>query len=113
LPADHLARRVDRFVATLDLQPLRASYAGSGTAPWPPERLLRLALYEVQRGQLSPAQWTRDLTESGPVQWLLFGARPARSGLSAFRDRLGPYLDALQYSMGTALIVCKNSRRPH
>jgi transposase len=95
LPADHLARRIARLVATLDLHALLDSYAGCGSAAWPPVLVLRLALYEIHSGRLSPAQWARDLRESGPVQWLTFGARPARSCLYAFRDRLGPLVDEL------------------
>lgn len=95
LPADHLARRIDAAVARLDLAPLYAAYAGTGSLPHDPALLLRAVLFATQRGQHSPAAWHRDAAESGPVRWLLRGLRPARSCWYAFRDRLGPLLPAL------------------
>jgi transposase len=93
LPPDHLARRIDQAVNRLDLADLRAAYAGTGSPPYPPDLLLRAALYEVQRGQHSPAAWYRDAHESGPLRWLLRGCTPSRSCWYAFRDRLSPRLD--------------------
>jgi transposase len=95
LPPDHLARRIDQAVNRLDLTDLHAAYAGTGSPPYPPGLLLRAVLYEVQRGQHSPAAWHRDAHESGPLRWLLRGCTPSRSGWYAFRDRLGPQLDEL------------------
>jgi transposase len=95
LPADHLARRVARAVAGLDLGLLPTAYAGTGSLAHRPDLLLAVALFEVQRGRRSPAQWYLDLAENEPCQWLAFGLRPARSRLYAFRDRLGPLLDRL------------------
>jgi transposase len=95
LPPDHLARHIDQAVDRLDLAELRAAYAGTGSLPYPPELLLRAVLYEVQRGQHSPAAWHRDAHESGPLRWLLRGCTPSRSCWYAFRDRLGPRLGEL------------------
>lgn len=93
LEPNHLARRIDQLVELLDLRALHDSYAGLGTQAWPPQLLLKLALYELQTGRVAPAHWYRDTREATPVQWLLRGARPARSCLYRFRDRLGPHLD--------------------
>ncbi len=41
----------------------------------------------------SPAQWTKDVRESEPVRWLLFGLEPSRARLYDFRERLTPFLD--------------------
>jgi hypothetical protein len=41
----------------------------------------------------SPAQWTKDVRESEPVRWLLFGLEPSRARLYDFRDRLAPFWD--------------------
>jgi transposase len=95
LPSGHLARRLDRAVARLDLAALFAAYAGRGSLPYPPDLMLKAVLYEVQRGHHSPAAWHRDAYESGPVRWLLRGLTPARSCWYAFRDRIGPRLDEL------------------
>jgi hypothetical protein len=61
--------------------------------PYPPDLLVRLVLFENQRGRLSPAQWFEDCQFDDTVKWLLFGLRPSRSCLYKFRDRVGPYLD--------------------
>jgi transposase len=95
LPPDHLARRIHAAVEQLDLTKLFAAYAGTGSLAHRPDLLLKVALFESQRGRLSPAQWHEDLRENEPCQWLAFGLRPARSRLYAFRDRLGPVLDSL------------------
>jgi transposase len=95
LPADHRARHLDAAVARLDLTPLRACYGSTGSPAQPPERLLRVVLYELRQGRSSPAQWCRDAREVEPLRWLLRGAEPSRSGWYAFRDRIAGVLDDL------------------
>jgi transposase len=95
LAPDHLARIIDQAVARLDLAALRASYGGTGSAAHPPERLLRAVLYEVRRGRHSPAAWHVDARECEPVRWLLRGGVVSRSCWYAFRDRVAPWLPAL------------------
>ena len=95
LPPDHLARRVARTADELDLRPLRGAYAGRGSRAQPPLLLLKVALFELAQGRLSPAQWARDCRDCDSLKWLTFGLRPSRTCPYAFRDRLGPHLDAL------------------
>jgi hypothetical protein len=95
LPTDHLAFRIDAACARLDLQPLRAAYGPTGSQPFPPELLLGAVLFEIQRGQHSPAAWHRDALENDAVRWLLRGLCPSRSCWYAFRDRIAPLLAAL------------------
>ena len=64
LPNDHFARLIDRAVDQLDLQPYLGSFcAGFGSDSWHPALLLKLALYEMNRGVHSPAEWFRDCSE--------------------------------------------------
>jgi transposase len=93
LSSDHLARRIDGAVGLLDLSALLGSYRGRGSLPCRPDLLLKVVLFEVQRGRPSPAQWLENLHETESCQWLAFGLRPSRSRLYAFRDRLADYLD--------------------
>jgi len=93
LPADHLARQINEVVEVLDLAGLFASYGGRGSKALWPDLLLRLVLYEMQRGQLSPAQWFLDARENEPAQWLLFGMKPSRTALYEFFDRLQGFWD--------------------
>jgi transposase len=95
LAPDHPARLVDRLVAEFDLTDLHKSYAGRGSRPHPPALLLRLALFESLRGELSPAIWHCDCGQLDPVKWLLFGLQPSLSCVYAFRDRCAHVLDGL------------------
>jgi transposase len=93
LPADHLARQIDQAVMELDLAGVFATYTGRGSKALWPDLLLRLVLYEMQRGRQSPAEWFLDAKESEPLQWLLFGMKPSRTALYEFSDRLEPFWD--------------------
>ncbi len=93
LPANHLARLVDRAVDRLDLDPLWDSYLGVGKNALRPDLWLKVVLYEMQSKRPSPAQWTKDVRENEPVRWLLFGMEPSRARLYDFRDRLAPFLE--------------------
>ena len=96
LPADHLARQIDQAVEELDLAGLFATYTGRGSKALWPDLLLRLVLYEMQRGRQSPAEWFLDAKESEPLQWLLFGMKPSRTALYEFSDRLESILGRLE-----------------
>jgi transposase len=94
LPAEHLVRQIDEAVEELKLTELYATYSGRGSKALRPDMLLRLVLYERQRGRQSPVQWYRDSRENEPVQWLLFGMKPSRAVLYEFANRISEFLDA-------------------
>lgn len=50
--------------------------------------MLKVVLYEVLEGHLSPSQWTRHVRENDPLRWLGQGIQPSRTALYNFRDRL-------------------------
>jgi transposase len=87
-----IARLVDE---ELSLDVLRHTYAGRGSRPHAPELLVKLALYEHSQGRPQPVQWMKDLGENKAVQWLVYGIRPSQTTLYEFRDRVQPYLMAL------------------
>jgi transposase len=100
LPSDHPARWVDAVVGELDLNSFAQRYAGVGSKALPPDLLLKGMLYEMHcQSRLSPAQWTRDCRELGPLRWLLFGLQPSRTCLYNFRDRVGADLDSWQQQL--------------
>ena len=104
LEPDHLARSIDQAVSRLDLSAVYAAYAGTGSDPHPPDRLLAVLLFEVRRGRHLPAQWARDARECEPVRWLLRGLVVARSCWYAFRDRIAPLMSDLnQQSLALAI----------
>ena len=79
----------------LDLDDLRRTYAGRGSPPHRPDLLLKLVLYEHSQGRVQPVQWKKDLEESKPVQWLVYGMQPSQTTLYEFRDRVQPLLEDL------------------
>jgi transposase len=93
LEPDHLARLIDRGVDQLDLTPLLQSYAGRGSPACRPDLMLKIVLFEIQRGRTRPAQWYLDTKENIALHWLGQGLRPARSVWYAFAGRLQPFLD--------------------
>jgi transposase len=95
LDANHLARVIDAFVDGLDRTVLEESYAGVGSLAHRPDLVLKMVLYEVLEGRLSPRQWARDLRDSTALRWLGQGIQPARSTLYAFRDRIHSAVFAL------------------
>jgi transposase len=93
LDPDHRARQINRLVdEDLDLTSLFQSYSGRGSLPHRPDLLLKMMLYEHDRGMIKPTQWHRDLRENEPLQWLLMGSLPSLTSLYEFRDRLAPLL---------------------
>jgi transposase len=88
LDADHHARIVDAFVNRLDRTDLEATYFGVGVLAHEPTLMLKIVLYEILDGRLSPAQWARDVKVNDALRWLGQGIRPSRSALYTFRDRL-------------------------
>jgi transposase len=93
LPADHLARRIERAVEQLDLTSLVESYAGVGKRALRPDLMVKIVMYEMHSQRLSPAQWARDVKENEPLRWLARGLEPSRTRLYEFRDRIASYVD--------------------
>jgi transposase len=88
LEANCRARVVDAFVNGLDPTSLRASYLGVGSLAYDPILMLKIVLFEILEGHLSPARWACDVKVNDALRWLGQGIRPSRSALYAFRDRL-------------------------
>ena len=57
--------------------------------------MLKVILYEVQRGRYRPSQWAEDHFDSRTVSWLPRGLRVSRARWYAFRDRLAKVLQPL------------------
>lgn len=72
----------------MDRASLQDSYLGVGSPAHHPDLLLKIVLYEILDGHLSPAQWARHIRDSDALRWLGQGIQPSRSALYTFRDRL-------------------------
>src|SRR5262249_24178422 len=79
----------------LDQTALNRCYAGVGSLAYPPDIMLKMVLYEILEGRLSPAQWTRDIPINDALRWLGQGIQPGRSALYNFRDRMDTAVVAL------------------
>ncbi len=99
LPPDHLARHIVKVVEQLDLTALYQTYSGRGSVAHRPDLMLKVVLYEMQRGRHRPSQWAEDFLDSRAVSWLAMGMQVSRARCYAFRDRLTPLLDAWQQQL--------------
>src|SRR4051812_20732195 len=88
LEEDHLARILDWAVDQLDLTELLQSYRGRGSKPCRPDLMLKIVLFEIERGRPKPAQWYLDTQENEVLHWLGLGIRPARSVWYEFAFRI-------------------------
>jgi transposase len=114
LDVDHPARIINDFVDGLDPNSLRVTYVGVGSLAHNPDLMLKIALYEVFQGRLSPAEWARDVRDSKALEWLGQGIQPSRSALYAFRDRLSqPVFDmhaqAIQQAIDDGLTAAEKA----
>src|SRR4051812_3035688 len=105
LPADHRARAIDEAVDQLDLTDLFASYLGVGSKAHRPDLMLKIVLYEIQIGRHSPDQWAQDVFDRRSLQGLGWGITPSRTRCSAFRDRVGPLLEAFNRQVLQSAVV--------
>lgn len=85
---NHHARIVEDAVNRLDAEELKALYRGVGSLAYPPDLMLKIALFEYLRGRTSPAQWHRDAKEHDALKWLGRSIQPSRSAWYEFRDRM-------------------------
>ena len=80
------------MVNGIDPQVLEGAYRQVGSAAYPPDLMLKIALFEILEGRTSPAQWHRDAQVNLPLAWLGRGIRPSRTAWYNFRDRMGRVL---------------------
>jgi len=90
-----IARFIENEVNQLGTEELRRIYVGVGSAAYPPELMLKMALFEYLEGRASPAQWHRDAPVHDALKWLGRGLCPSRSACYAFRDRLDKVIQEL------------------
>jgi hypothetical protein len=88
----------------IDQQILNDAYAGVGSAPHPPECMLRMVLYELLDGRPSPAQWHRDARCNDALKYLGRMIEPCRTACYNFRDRAERFIQqAHDQLLGVAL----------
>ena len=77
----------------MDLTSLHDAYRGTGSKPFPPERMLAIALVEILSGNTSPARWHVNATTRDQCKLVGRGIRPARATWYDFRNRCGKFVE--------------------
>jgi transposase len=95
LEEHHQARIVQRQVDRLDHECLQGLYLGVGSLAFHPVILLKMVLYQILKGNRSPAKWFDEAKLNEAMQWLGQGCTPARRTWYTFRDRVGSVIEEL------------------
>jgi len=93
------ARIIHEAVDRMDLSVLEAAYCGLGDPAYPPDLMLKMALFEIVEGRVSPSQWFRDARVHKALLWLGRGIQPSRTACYMFRDRVDDVMDSLHKLM--------------
>lgn len=97
IPADHLSRLIDAFVAGLDLGQLgfaKASPAATGRPPYDPADLLKLYVYGYLQQVRSSRRLEAECKRNIEVMWLLGRLAPDHKTIAEFRRTQGEALRA-------------------
>ena len=92
LPEKHLARFVVEIVDQIDLQPLKASYRGSGSQPYSPEMMVALLFYGYATGVFSSRKLERSTYGSVAFRYIAANSHPDHDTIATFRRRFLPEL---------------------
>ena len=99
LEEDHHARIVERQVNKLDSTVVEEAYRGSGSKPYHPIAMLKMALYQYLKGNQSPATWYEEAKLNQAMQWLGRGYVPAQRTWYDFRDRTRKFIEQLHLQL--------------
>jgi transposase len=86
-------------IAKLPLEELHRVYRGSGSSPYRPELMLAIALFEILRGDTSPARWHQDAGTRDQCRLLGQGINPSRTAWYNFRDRSGKFIEQIHHAI--------------
>jgi transposase len=92
LPETHLARFVVEVVEGLALRDLIESYAGRGSAAYPPQMLVSLLFYGYATGVFSSRKLERATYDSVAFRFIAANTHPDHDTISAFRQRFSERL---------------------
>jgi transposase len=95
LEPDHLARFVVDTVSQLDLRPIRAKYAGRGSAAYQPEMLIALWFYGYATGVYSSRKLEQATYDSVAFRYISADQHPEHDTISDFRKRFLNEMDQL------------------
>jgi transposase len=87
LPEDHLARFIVEVVSMLDLEPIRAAYAGRGSEAYDPSVLLSLLFYGYATRTFSSRRIEAATYDSVAFRYIAAGSHPDHDTIASFRKR--------------------------
>lgn len=99
LPADHLARFVVEMVEQLDLRPLLAADAGTGSRPSHPAMLVALIFYGYATGVFSSRKLAQATYDSIAFRFICANTHPDHRTIADFRKRFLGDLEGLLTQM--------------
>lgn len=88
-------KAVESIVLELDLSSIERCYLNRGSAHYPPEVMLRIALYCLLDGRSSPNQWARMVQTCVATRYLARELRPSKATFHRFRDKAKLFIDDL------------------
>ena len=94
LPKDHPARFIVEVVPTLDLEPIRAGYAGRGSEAYDPSVLLSLLFYGYATRTFSSRRIEAATYDSVAFRYIAAGSHPDHDTIASFRKRFLGETDA-------------------
>lgn len=104
LPEGHLARFVVEIVEQLNLQTIKARYAGRGSQPYNPEMLVALLFYGYATGVFSSRKLEAGTYDSVAFRYIAANKHPDHDTIATFRRR---FLDELQNLFVQILLIAK------
>lgn len=85
IPEGHMVRVINKFIQTIDLSVLEATYKGGGTSSYHPKMLLKVLVYAYVKKIYSSRQIAAALRENIHFMWLSGGNRPDFRTINRFR----------------------------
>jgi transposase len=99
-----LARFVVEIVEQLDLQKIKAVYAGRGSQPYNPEMLIALVFYGYATGVFSSRKLEASTYDSVAFRYIAANMHPDHDTIATFRQR---FLDELKNLFVQILLIAK------
>jgi transposase len=105
IPAGHLVRVVNETIDRLNVEPVLATYKGSGASAYHPTMLLKVLIYAYLNKIYSSRRIAKALRENVHFMWLSGMSRPDFRTLNLFRSsRLKGVIDEVFSSMALFLL---------
>lgn len=95
---DHV-QAVEALIAQANHRELHEAYRGTGSKPYPPERLLAIVTLLILQGVGSPAKWAKHAKVDDRCRLVGRGHQPSRSTMYNFRDRAAKFIHAFHARM--------------